>query len=181
MQKSNLKIIISIIVCFILSASFSINLNAQPTMKAKERLDMIKKIKLMEHLNLSDDAAEKFLVKYSSYENKIQERFKAMDDLEDEIRSALKKNDSKDLKAKADKMLQLQDEFSSLVNEKNKSLRGMLSDEQFAKYLIFERTFQKEVRRMLFERKDEMRNKPRNKRDRRDQGSLMPPPPEDAE
>jgi uncharacterized protein YukE len=161
MQKSALKLLAVSIIAFIFALT-----NTYATMhtgkgqekgehngKFREKVDQIKKIKLLEILNLDEAKADKFLAVYTMWDNKVNEQRKALDELSDKMRDALKSNASKDDIAKMNKDFVNQwKEFQNTVNEKSKAVSNILSETEYAKYLIFEHEFPKEIQKILMNR-----------------------------
>ena len=158
MQKSIHKPVLFLII-LIFAASATLPLNSQPARKVKERIDQMKKIKLLDILNLDEQTSEKFLSKYSFYEKKLHEKKKALDEASDEIEQVLKKGANKDeLSQKSKKLLTAQEEFHSLVIEKLKAMESILNPTDYAKFLVFEQRFYEELQRILlkkFKQKDD--------------------------
>ena len=62
--------IILLVTCFSSLALLADNSNMM------ERIKTLKKIKMIDYLDLPEEKAEKFLVKYNSYQNKIDDKTK---------------------------------------------------------------------------------------------------------
>ena len=126
---------------------------AQPPKKALERIELMKKMKLLEILNLDEATAEKFLIKFNVYENKLKDKKEELDRFVDELRDNIKDKESNEtLAKKTEKAIQLQEELQHLFLEKLKYLKPLLNDEQYAKYIVFESKFQEELRRIIMEK-----------------------------
>lgn len=141
-NKSN-KYMKMLLVVLVLSF-FQFAAQAQPQ-RARERVQTLKKVKLVEILNLNEAEADKFLAKYSGYENRINEKRQAMQNAMSELNQSLK-GDKSGLKAKSENILKLQEEMQNLQLEKIRGMRSSLNEEQFAKYLLFERSFARELK-----------------------------------
>ncbi len=137
------------IALLILALSISY-VSAQPANKAKERIAMMKKMKLLEILNLDEQNSEKFLIKYSAYEKKVDEQRMAVDAVADELANAIKKNASKDEIANlSDKLINSQSKLSDVYLEKLKAFKSVLEPKEYAKFLVFESKFMKELQGIL--------------------------------
>ena len=66
-----------IVLIAVFFAFSSTNTFAQRNIKAKERIEQVKKVKLLEVLELDEKAADKFLAKYTAWENKIKDKREA--------------------------------------------------------------------------------------------------------
>ncbi|HPI21512.1 MAG TPA: hypothetical protein PKY56_14200 [Candidatus Kapabacteria bacterium] len=150
MLKSTRNIAIyTLFLCIATTAVFS-----QPP-HAKERIDNVKKVKLLDALDLDEQQSEKFLTKYSSWEKKIQEKKEVMETTTDEIELLIKKKAGNDeITKKTKEFLTLQSQFSQLITDKFKEFEAMLNPVNFAKFVMFEERFTKELQRMLMKRFD---------------------------
>jgi len=111
---------------------------------------MMKKMKLIEILNLDEQSSEKFLVKYSTYEKKVEEQRMAVDAVADELGAAIKKDASKDDIANlTDKLINTQSKLSDAYLEKLKAFKSVLEPKEYAKFLVFESKFMKELQGIL--------------------------------
>jgi hypothetical protein len=59
---------------------------------------------------------------------------------------------SSELKGKIDEILKLNQEHSKLISERLKDFQSILTDEEFAKVLLFERNFNSEIRRKIMDK-----------------------------
>ena len=149
MRKFNYIILIASMFLLMLS----INLFSQPAMKARERVDQIKKVKLLDLLNLDETQSANFLNKFNQYEKKISEKRNEMDELSRDMRKNLKKKASKEeLNNMSIKLVQMQVNFFELIKEKIMGMKSLLNDEQYAKYLIFENEFPKELQKAMIKK-----------------------------
>jgi hypothetical protein len=157
------KLLIKTGVLMMLFAFLSTNIFSQPAFKAKERIQQLKKIKLLEILNLSEQQSDAFLIKYSSIEKKVEEKKSNLDIAVEDLESAVKRNAAKDeIKAKTQKVENSQKEFMTTMEDSRNSIKGILSEENYAKYLVFEHKFKEEVQKIIMKN---MKNKKGNKAD----------------
>lgn len=142
----------SVIIFILIFITWStIEVNAQPAFKAKERIRQMKKMKLLDILVLTEEEADKFIVKYNSWENKTEAQREEIDKISDELFEAIK-NEAKDdeFQKLSAKLLSAQEKFFSIQMEKFKAMRDILSPANYAKYLVFEDRFIKELgKRMM--------------------------------
>jgi len=126
---------------------------AQPKGKPKERIKQIKKMKLLEILKLSEEESDKFLVKYTAWENKLEDQKEIVDKTSEELFEALKDDASiEDIKKLSQKLLGEQEKFGNMQIEKMKAMKDILDDKNYAKYLVFEDRFFKELSEMMMKR-----------------------------
>jgi hypothetical protein len=124
--------------------------------KAIERINSLKKVKLIEVLELSQDDADKFLVKYNTYESDIQNKMKLLEDKSIELKQAINTH-SKDLDNISSSYLSMKMDLDNTVNQKLSDMKNYLSSEQYAKYLLFERNFQEELRKSVMRQMNQQR------------------------
>ncbi len=150
MQILTRSILFSLILFMLISVSES---NAQPEGRAKEKIKQIKKMKLLEVLKLSEEEADKFIVKYSSWENKLEDQKDIVDKTSDDLMDALKDDASiDDIKKLTQKLLNEQEKFAAMNIDKMKAMKEILDDKNYAKYIVFEDRFFKELTEMMMRR-----------------------------
>lgn len=150
MQTLIRSVIFTLILFTFLSATTAYS---QPPEKARERVKQMKKMKLLDILNLSEEEGDKFIVKYSSWENKVEDQRVAVDKVSDELLNAIKDDASnEDLQKMSQKLLAEQEKFFALQIDKLKAMKEILDDKKYAKYLVFEDRFIKELTQMMMKR-----------------------------
>jgi len=149
----NSMIKISLLVLIVLSFTFSVN--AQPPERMGERMQALKKIKLLEILDLKEEESDKFLVKYNALEKNIKEKQDQLKDVSDDLEDALRDNkDDKELAELSSKVLKSHKDFQDAVSKRFTEMKEVLTEKQFAKYLVFEKKFLDKVKEILKDRKD---------------------------
>jgi len=132
--------------------TLAMNLVAQPK-RAKERISTLKKVKLLEVLDLDESTSEKVLLKYNAWENKIEDQMKKIDEVEEDLVKAIKKGNKEDIKNISSKFEKERDKIVQIAMERDKDMKSILTDEQYAKYLIFEKRFRRELGEQLMKRR----------------------------
>lgn len=132
--------------------TLAMNLVAQPK-RAKERISTLKKVKLLEVLDLDESTSEKVLLKYNAWENKIEDQMEKIDEVEEELVKAIKKGNKEDIKNISSKFEKERDKIVQIAMERDKDMKSILTDEQYAKYLIFEKRFRRELGEQLMKRR----------------------------
>ena len=132
--------------------TLAMNLVAQPK-RAKERISTLKKVKLLEVLDLDESTSEKVLLKYNAWENKIEDQMKKIDEVEEDLVKAIKKGNKEDIKNILSKFEKERDKIVQIAMERDKDMKSILTDEQYAKYLIFEKRFRRELGEQLMKRR----------------------------
>ena len=150
---------------FALAISCALTLHAQdetPPFRAAQRVEQFKKLRMIEALKLDDNTSVRFFVKYSKHEDAIKEINKQRNDLIDQLQD-MRKSNSDD--AKMEKI------FSDLTALDTKQaderlrflddVKAVLSPQQIADLIIFERNFARNIRQMMQEMARERRQAPR--------------------
>jgi hypothetical protein len=123
--------------------------------KPKQRIAQLKKLKLIETLDMNEQTAEKFFVRYNADQKKVDDALKALNDAMRELDKVLdqdpKKVTADQLKPLNDMVLDKQAQMQTAVAERLRSLRGILDERQYAKFLLFEAKFQEQVRKTLLD------------------------------
>jgi len=125
-------------------------------MKNMEKLEQLEKIKLIESLDMDEDTSIRFFARRNESKREIQELEKKTDDiifeLEKSFNSEEKYQDEKQ-KQLISEMLKNREAIEMRRNQFINSLDDILSTEQIAKLIVFEKRFREEIRNVLFERK----------------------------
>lgn len=133
-----------------------------------ERIERFKKMRLIEALNLPEETAIRFNAKYNTHENKIREIRKSFDSLEVRLGEIFRRYEeqSKNQKYTDKELKELQniiDKIESYRKEINneeeryfKELRELFTPEQIAKYYLFQRNFEQELREALKQMRKDM-------------------------
>ncbi len=116
------------------------------------RLQKFWKMRVVEVLKLNDDEAVRFSAKQTAHEDRIHEIMKERNSALDTIDDLLKQGgDEKGLQAAVEKVLESDKKVAEERMRYHEELRGFLSPQQFAQFLVFERSFNRQVRNALDE------------------------------
>ena len=121
--------------------------------RAHERLELIKKMKMLEILDLDEKTGEKFLLKYNTAEDKVKKIGDEVRQISDDLADAIEKKDKSKTISLTNTLIEKQKQFFDAQIEKLNSLKNVLSEEQFAKYVLFENQFPQMIRKFLMEGK----------------------------
>ena len=170
LRRFNPVVFLAVILCLI--AVDAAALLAQPAPRARERLEQFKKLKLIETLDLDDKTAEKFFVVYNRGSNAVEQAKEELEQALTELYSTLESGaDEAQIKSKTDFALRKHEATLKAVSDMMTSVRGVLSPAQYARYIIFEARFHKEVRRQIMEMSERWREREdRDGRESRDDG-----------
>lgn len=131
--------------------SFAFSQDEQSAMsnKAVERIQQIRKVKLIEVLDLDDATADKFFLKDHQNSKKIDVLRQEIDKVSTELEKSLRDGQQADIRKKSDIMLSKMTELMNTNIERLKTAKQMLPDEKFAKFMVFETKFRKEIEMFL--------------------------------
>jgi hypothetical protein len=122
-----------------------------------QRLEKFRKMRLVEALNLNEDEAVRFTAKHNAHEAIVQklmdERNTALDDIDTAVKD---KKPGKDLRDASDRILDIDKKIFDERRRFQEEMRGMFTPEQFARFLVFERNFGRQVRNAI----EEMHERP---------------------
>lgn len=129
--------------------------------KPMQRIEQWEKLKLIEVLDLDEEASVRFFTRRRDNQIKLKEildqRDLTMHDLEKEIRSGSQTSDTY-YKEQINKIISLENSITSLRESFVRSLSDLLTPQQIAKLLVFETNFRREVRETLMRRGKEETN-----------------------
>jgi septal ring factor EnvC (AmiA/AmiB activator) len=131
-----------------------------PGMMGPNRIEKYKKMRLLELLNLPEEAAVRFNAKYNLHEDKLREMRKLQEELEDRLEEIVNKNSeiNKNLKEIQKTLDELDNSRSMMVSEDErfmKEMRNFLDAEQVSKFYIFQRKFERDLRDAIKEMRRE--------------------------
>jgi uncharacterized protein YktB (UPF0637 family) len=128
-----------------------------------ERIERFKKMELLEVLKLDEEKAVRFSVRFDTHEDKMKQLREARNIVLDELDSLVQKNsDPKKYQKLVDKVYENDQNMFTERKRFLDEMRALLTAEQFAKFLVFEKKFEqrlrdamREMRRGRFERQPE--------------------------
>lgn len=126
--------------------------------KMRERIEDLRKVKLLDVLDLQGDQVEKFFVIYNKHQAKFREVQDKVDNTAKELQGALGRGAS-DAEL-AEKTLELRKQIKELervIETRFDDLKPVLTTKQYAQYVVFEARFRDELQRMIMERMKKMR------------------------
>ncbi len=123
-----------------------------PPGRGPERVEQLKKVRLVEMLNLKEEQSVRFFARLNEHENNrrkiMDEKMDLLDKLDRLVRNEA---DGKEIEAAFAPILALD---GKLVSEREKFVNGLsdlLTVEQRARFLLFERQFERELREAMKE------------------------------
>lgn len=152
------KILISILTVFVMSPLFFSQVHHK--MKASQKVEELKKIKLIEILEMDEQTSLKFFSRRSEHMKHLELLTEAGRLKMEQIENLLRDKNEVDLKKTIDEYLQI---HQSQLNERQnffKSVNEVLSIQQMARLIVFEEQFRNQLSGLLFrERSKKMRDK----------------------
>jgi chromosome segregation ATPase len=141
-----------------------------------ERIEKFKMIRLIEVLDLPEESAVRFTVKANEHEKLLRDLRKMQAEMQEKLDEYLKKAEEaaknkvqyeKKLKELQKQLDQFEENRGKMLDEEKrflKELKELLNSEQMAKYYLFQRDFEKELREAMKRlRKDMPRHRMREK------------------
>ena len=125
-------------------------LQSQP-LKMHERMLTIKKVKLLEFMELEESKSDKLLITVTKYENQLRDLNEKIKELSKKLGEDLEKLKENKIKKRNDELYNKLEEISNIQKNKLKEVRSYLDEKEFAKFQIFELKFAHELRKHLFE------------------------------
>ncbi|MBX3042120.1 MAG: hypothetical protein KIT33_11350 [Candidatus Kapabacteria bacterium] len=142
----------------------------------KERIDVAKKMRLLEILDLNENESDKFLAKFTILEKNVKDKSDEFKKANDDLVEYIEKNPKgKDLTEKSNAVLKAQRNLHAAVEAKISDMKQVLSEDNFAKYVAFEIQFARKMRKMILDREmpgadfnpeDDIPSPPRGRRNR---------------
>lgn len=136
---------------------FTTNIFSQP-IKMHERMLTIKKVKLLEYLDIDESKSDKLLILVTKYENNLRDVNENIKSLGKRLGEELDNLSEKELKKRNDELYNQLEIISQIHKDKLSEARTILSEKEFAKFQIFELKFAHELRKYLFENRKKSNN-----------------------
>lgn len=149
MKRLMFVVVMSLLVAISLSAQNNRQRGDKDQMERdRQRIERLEKIKLIEVLNLSEEAVMKFFARRNEYFNNArkfgEEKKKISDQLEADMKAG-KKFNNRYYKGLIDKMIQIDRERIKRREDFYQSLSDILTTEQIAKLMVFANKFNEEI------------------------------------
>lgn len=171
-MKNKLFIIILLgLFSFPIYSQISVQEEGMFGMHMPERVEKYKKMRLIEELGLLEENAVRFNVKSNAHEENMRELMKMRRELEDKIANQLKFSD--DIQKDPKELTRILKDFEKnqiKIEEERlryiQDLKKLLTTEQMAKFYIFQRKFEKELREAIKQlRKESPRGRMKERRE----------------
>jgi hypothetical protein len=130
--------------------------------RGQQRVEQFKKLRMIEALKLDEETSVRFFAKYSKHEQAVRDINKQRDELIDHLQELRKSNTGDDGMEKIFSDLTVLD--SKQAEERVRFLgdvKTVLSTQQIADFIVFERNFARNVRMLMQEMAQERRESQR--------------------
>ncbi|KAA0211740.1 MAG: hypothetical protein OZ913_04310 [Ignavibacteriaceae bacterium] len=116
----------------------------------RERVEKIRKEKMMEELNITEEKADQIINTGKKHRQKLRELSKRRDEIEKKMLTEI---ESDRLSNTIDEFLNIQSEIT--VNQENflREIRALVTDKQFAKLIDFQHRFEENLRKEIRKRR----------------------------
>jgi hypothetical protein len=153
------RITLSLIFAFLVFNTDAFTQQRQQRMQeGRDRLETLRQVKMIEALGVDEETAARLSVMYNRHQEETRAMMREVDLLIDELEDAIEEG-------KTDDELQ---QIRSLIGEKRNTYHvkrmnfftdaeSILSSRQVAKLIVFERNFQRDIRRIMQEAQRERR------------------------
>jgi hypothetical protein len=138
--------------------------------KIRKRIELIRMWKLTEELDLTEETGAKLFPILHKYDEKWVKLKEEGRSIMKELRKALKDEATPDeeIEAAMEKVEKNALAASDVLRQRHEELKGVLSPRQRAKFIVFQRRFQREIRKIIAEARERKVRPRRNDRLRKD-------------
>lgn len=138
-----------LLLVFLSTPAFS-QFDPPPDGKPRERLAELRRLKMIEALDLTEEQAVRLTVREKNFREKEAEERQKREEILEGLRMQIKNNaEATALRTSLERLEQLSMSNVTRKHEYLRSLSDFLSEEQIAKLVLFEHHFAKEIRRIL--------------------------------
>ncbi|NUN07998.1 MAG: hypothetical protein HUU54_02360 [Ignavibacteriaceae bacterium] len=117
-----------------------------------KRVEEYEKVKLIEVLNLDETRSVQFFVKRKEFRDKQREITSQIDSLVLRMKRLEKKPDKEKTKELINQYVEKEKQMHALRSGYISELRNILTEEELAKFIVFEREFRKDLQEMILKR-----------------------------
>lgn len=128
--------------------------------RLRERISDLRKVKLLDLLDLEGEQVERFFAVYNRFEDKIQSSKEAIDEAARDLQGAIGNDASGAELGKLTESLRSKIRaMEQLIEERFDESKKVLTTSQYAQYVVFEARFRDELQRMVLDRMRRMRDR----------------------
>ncbi len=148
----------NISLCIVIFAVFFIvqPMRGQNDTPVLDKMKSFKKIMLIDKLKMNEDQATRFFARYQQYEEYIKESQKELEKALmqlDELQKSGKQEYGKAIQHVFDKDLAMR----KTIVDRMKAMKGILSEQQYAQYILIEHRLLDNLQKMVKQRKNRMK------------------------
>ncbi len=115
----------------------------------REKIEQLEKIKLIETLDMDEQTTLKFFARRNESRGRIDNLNDSLDTITDNLEAKFSKGDQSGYKDLINSYLAIQKQIASEHTQFINSLYDILTNEQVAKLIVFEKKFREEIRHLL--------------------------------
>jgi hypothetical protein len=146
-------------ILFAFLSSFNYSTAYLQNNQIKDKINQLKKIKLIDILRLDENNVDKFFARYGEQERKVEEQRLLLKNSINQLELAIHNNAAE---KEIQQLIQnIHHKDIALVNatiEKQKALKSLLDDQQYAKLIVFEHQFMTKLQKALIDKKKKNNN-----------------------
>jgi hypothetical protein len=116
----------------------------------REKIEQLEKIKLIEALDMDEQTTLKFFARRNESRIRIDKLNDSLDVITDDLEAKFSKGDQSGYKELINKHLAIQKQIAAEHTQFITSLYDILTTEQVAKFIVFEKRFREEIREFIF-------------------------------
>lgn len=132
----------------------------EPRDRVRQRIEDVRKMKLIDILDLRGEQVEKFFGSYNTLQRAVFDAKDAVNDASRSLHEALQnKASDADIQAKTSALLSAMKAFDTSVEKRNTTVQSLLSTTQYARYVLFEARFVDELSKMIMKRARRFRDR----------------------
>jgi hypothetical protein len=122
-----------------------------PRERMQQRIEDVRKMKLIDILELQDTQVEKFFQLYNTLHGTVLQRKNDMDEIAEKLKR-MSRDGKPGLQPQIDALQAATHAFHEAIEQRNTKIKDVLSQQQHARYLVFEAKFHEELAKMLAKR-----------------------------
>lgn len=155
MKIKNYLFIIPVIIVLVFQSTAFAQHEGMRFKKIREKISQLEKIKLIDVLNMDETTTLKFFSRRHEYQNKMDSLFSIENNLIDNLDSSIKEGgkDDRYYKDQIAKYFRIQDKIIESRKNFINSLSDLLTEEQIAKYVVFEKKFREDIRKLILKQR----------------------------
>ncbi len=115
----------------------------------REKIEQLEKLKLIEALDMDEQTTLKFFARRNDSHDRIDKMNDSLDLIADSLESKFSKGDDSGYRDLVNKYLSIEKQIAVEHTQFVNSLYDILSNEQVAKLIVFEKRFREEIRHLL--------------------------------